>query len=147
MPNIVKFRPIPSTNFFQSGLFDDFFNRSIADFIGSDGLMNQPPVNISESDHAYWIEFAAPGFEKQAFTIQVENQTLTVSAQRETKQKDENERYTRREFRFESFKRSFKLPDTVNQTEVSAVYENGVLKVMLPKTEKAQSIEKTIPIA
>lgn len=146
MTNIVKFRPSPSTNFFPNGLFDDFFNRSIADFIGSDGLVNQPAVNISETEASFLLEVAAPGFEKTDFSIQVENHQLNVRAERENKQEDKNERYTRREFRYESFSRSFKLPETVNQAEVSAVYENGLLKVTLPKNEVAKTIVKTISI-
>ena len=146
MTNIVKFRPSPSTNFFPNGLFDDFFNRSIADFIGSDGLVNQPAVNISETEVSFLLEVAAPGFEKTDFSIQVENHHLTVRAERENKQEDKSERYTRREFRYESFSRSFKLPETVNQAEVSAVYENGLLKVTLPKNEAAKTIVKTISI-
>lgn len=147
MTSIAKFRPFPTTKFFPNGLFDEFLNRSIGDFIGSDGLTNQPAVNILETATSFELEFAAPGFEKQDFSLNVEQDYLTVNAQRENKQEETNERYTRREFRFDSFKRSFKLPATVNQDAVSAVYKNGVLQVTLPKKEEATTPVKTIAIS
>lgn len=147
MTSIAKIRPFHTTKFFPNGLFDEFFNRSIGDMLGSDGLMNQPSVNILETANAFELEFAAPGFEKQDFSLNVENEYLTVSAQKETKQEENNERYTRREFRFDAFKRSFKLPATINQEAVSAVYKNGVLQVTLPKKEEATTVVKTIAIS
>lgn len=146
MANIAKFRPYPATKYFNGGLFDEFFNRSIADVIGSDVLINQPAVNILETNTAFKLEFAAPGFEKQDFTLNVEDKMLTVSGAREQKQEEQQERYTRREFRFDSFQRSFKLPDVVNQDGITAVYEHGVLQVTLPKKEEAVPVVKTISI-
>ena len=146
MANIAKFRPFPSTKFFPNSLFDDFFNRSIADFVGSDALVTQPAVNILETNAAFKLEVAAPGFEKQDFSLNVENDYLTVRAQRERQKDDAAERVTRREFRFDAFERSFKLPATVNQEMISAVYENGVLIVTIPKKEEAKSVVKTIEI-
>lgn len=147
MTNIAKFRPFPTTKFSANGLFDDFFNRSIADYIGADALVNQPAVNILETNTSFKLEVAAPGFEKQDFALNLENDFLTISAQRENKQEATNERFTRREFRFDTFKRSFKLPATVNQGDISAVYENGVLLVTLPKKEEATTSVKTITIS
>lgn len=146
MTNIAKFRPYNSTKILSNGLFDDLFNRSIADFIGSDTLTSQPAVNIAETEAAFLIELAAPGFDKQEFSLKVEQDNLMISAEKESKEEEKNERYARREFRFESFKRSFKLPETVNQADVSAVYENGVLKVTLPKKDEAKSVVKTVAI-
>jgi len=146
MANIAKFRPFPSTKFFPNSLFDDFFNRSIADFVGSDALVTQPAVNILETNAAFKLEVAAPGFEKQDFSLNVENDYLTVRAQCERQKDDTTERVTRREFRFDAFERSFKLPATVNQEMISAVYENGVLIVTIPKKEEAKSVVKTIEI-
>lgn len=147
MNSVAKFRSFPATKIFPGGLLDDFFNHSIADFIGSDNLINQPAVNISETNTSYELEVAAPGFEKQDFTLHVENDYLTIGAQRENKQEETGERFTRREFRYDGFKRSFKLPLTVNQDKVSAVYNNGILQVTLPKKEEATSVVKTIVIS
>lgn len=146
MTNIAKFRPFPTTKFFPNGLFDDFFNRSIADVLGSDVLVNQPAVNIVETNTSFQLEVAAPGFDKQDFILNVADDFLTVRTQRESKKEETGERYTRREFRFDGFERSFKLPATVNQEAVSAVYENGVLLITLPKKEEAKSVVKTISI-
>ena len=146
MTNLAKFRPLPATKFFTNGLFDDMLNRSIADFVGADVLVSQPAVNILENNTSFMLEVAAPGFEKQNFTLSVENNYLTINAQREQKEEENAERFTRREFRFDGFSRSFKLPATVNQDAVSAVYENGVLTVTLPKKEEATTVIKTIAI-
>ena len=146
MTNIAKFRQFPATKFFPNGLFDNMLNRSIAEFVGSDVLVSQPAVNILETNTSFTLEVAAPGFEKQHFTLKVENDYLTVSAQRENKQEENSERFTRREFRFDGFNRSFKLPATVNQEGVGAVYENGVLIITLPKKEEATTAVKTISI-
>ena len=147
MSNIAKFRPLPTTNSFSNGLLDEFFNRSIGDILGSDVVVNQPAVNILETATAFELEFAAPGFEKQDFSLNVENGHLTVNAKRENKQEASNERFTRREFRFDSFKRTFTIPETVNQDSISAVYQNGVLYVTLPKKEEATTNVKTIAIS
>lgn len=147
MSNIAKFRPLPTTNSFSNGLLDEFFNRSIGDILGSDVVVNQPAVNILETATAFELEFAAPGFEKQDFSLNVENGHLTVNAKRENKQEASNERFTRREFRFDSFKRTFTIPETVNQDSISAVYQNGVLHVTLPKKEEATTNVKTIAIS
>ncbi|MBV6440745.1 MAG: hypothetical protein EPGJADBJ_02417 [Saprospiraceae bacterium] len=147
MTNLVKFQPLPSTKPLFNGFLDEFFNRNISNFIGSDAVLNQPAVNIVETDEAFKLEFAAPGYDKQDFSVNVENDFLTVSASRETKNEEQNERYTRREFSVTSFKHSFKLPKTVNQEAIAAVYENGILNVTLGKKEEAKPVVKTIQIA
>lgn len=146
MANIAKIRTYPSTNFFPGGLLNDFFNRSIGDFVGSDMLATQPAVNVVETSAEFRLEVAAPGFEKQDFTVSVEKDYLTISAKHEQKETAEDEHFTRREFRFESFQRAFKLPQTVNQEHVKAVYDNGILKVTLPKKEEAKAVSKVIAI-
>ncbi|MBN8679037.1 MAG: Hsp20/alpha crystallin family protein [Chitinophagales bacterium] len=148
MTNVVKFQPLPATKFFTNGLFDEFFNRNVGEFIGNENWTSQPAVNVTENDESFNIEVAAPGFSKPDFSLNVENGQLVVSAKREEKAEENNEknRFLRREFRFESFKRSFKLPNTVNQDAISAVYENGLLLVTLPKKEEAKPVSKTIQI-
>jgi HSP20 family protein len=150
MASIVKVQPFPATKFFTNGFFDEFFNRGLGEFVGNDVQYYQPAVNVTETDHAFKLELAAPGFEKQHFTLNVENGHLTVTAKREEKTEEGDivkSRYLRREFRYESFKRSFKLPNTVNQDAISAVYENGILNIELPKKEEAKPLAKTIEIA
>lgn len=146
MTSIVKFPPLPATKSFSNGFFDEFFNRSIGDFIGYDGMLNQPAVNVFETENAFKLEIAAPGFDKQDFSVSLENDLLTVSAKHETKSEETKTRYTRREFAVASFKRSFKLPKTVNHEAVAAVYENGILNVTIGKKEEAKPLVKTIEI-
>jgi HSP20 family protein len=146
MTNIVKFHPYPSTKTFVNGLFDEFFNRNLADHVGADNFVSHTPVNVIETDDAFKIELAAPGFDKQNFTLQVENDQLTIEAKHETKQEETTERYTRREFKVNAIKRSFKLPKTVNQDAINAVYENGILNVTIGKKEETKPAVKTITI-
>lgn len=146
MTNVVKFQPFPSTKPLFNGFLDEFFNRSLSDFVGNDATLTQPAVNVVETDDTIKLELAAPGFEKQDFSVNVENELLTITAKHEAKKEETNERFTRREFAVTSFKRSFKLPKTVNQENISAVYEKGILNVTLGKREEAKPVVKTIEI-
>ena len=148
MTSVVKFQPHPATKSFVNGLFDEFFNRGIADYVGHDTVFSHPSANVTESKDAFKVELAAPGFDKSHFSLQVEKDQLIISAQREAKTEDEaaTERYVRREFRYDAFKRSFKLPQTVNQDSIAAVYNNGILSVTLPKKEEAKPLVRAIEI-
>ncbi|MCC7506923.1 MAG: Hsp20/alpha crystallin family protein [Saprospiraceae bacterium] len=146
MANITKFYPATATKPFFGGLFDEFFNQNLINFVGADTVVNQPAVNVLETPDAFRLEIAAPGFDKQDFTVNVENDRLTVSGKRETSTEDKQEKFMRREFHFTSFQRSFNLPDSVNQNEVVAVYNNGVLHVTLPKKAESKAVTKTIAI-
>lgn len=150
MANIVKVHPFPATKTFSNGLINEFFNRGISDFFGNDDWSaSQPAVNVTESKDAFVVSVAAPGFDKKDFSINVDNGYLTLEAKHEakTEEKSENsERFLRREFRYEAFKRAFKIPQTVNLDSVNAVYENGVLNVTLPKKEEAKPQSKSIQI-
>lgn len=99
---------------------------------------NSPAVNIIEKDQAFTLELAAPGMKKDDFNIELNNDLLTISVSRESDQEAEDIKYTRREFSFASFKRSFTLPESINTAEISATYEDGILVVGLPKREEAQ---------
>lgn len=146
MSQIVKFRPLPTTKFFGNGLLDEFFNRGLAEFVGADSVLNQPAVNVVETKDAFRLEIAAPGFDKQDFTLQIENGYVTIEAKHEANTEETEERYTRREFRYESFKRSYKLPETVNQEAIVAVYDKGILNVTLPKKEEVKPAVKAIQV-
>ena len=150
MANIVKVHPFPATKTTSNGLINEFFNRGLADFFGGDDWAHsQPAVNVAENRDSFRLAVAAPGFDKKDFTISVENNYLTIEGKREaaTQEKSENsERILRREFRYETFRRSFKLPNSVNIEHISAVYENGILNVELPKKEESRPLSKTIQI-
>jgi len=119
-------------------LIEEFFKP---DWMGGMERMNMnvPAVNIKETDHSYVVELAAPGKKKEDFNIELEDNVLTISseARNEKEEKDNEGKYTRREFSYSSFKRAFTLPETVNEYEINATYENGVLHLTLPKKEEA----------
>lgn len=100
---------------------------------------NIPAVNIKETDTNYSLELAAPGKVKDDFVIEIDHNVLTISSEvkTENEQKDDNGRYTRKEFSYAAFRRAFTLPETVNTEDINANYDNGVLLVTLPKKQEA----------
>lgn len=137
--NIVKFEPTFSAKEFR-GFFDDFFNRNIADVFGSDFTYNTPSINVIETESAYKVEVAAPGLDKADFEISVDKGNLSIAAKKEKSDEVKDGKYTRREFNYTSFSRSFALPETVKADDIAATYANGVLTLTLPKT-KATKVE------
>lgn len=126
-------------------LFDDFFNTSIADIVGSDFTTNQPSVNIIEEDDKYTLELAVPGVNKEDFNVEVDKNRLIISATHTKEETDKEEgKFTRREFNFSSFERSFHLPKSVDKNAIDANYQNGLLTLMLSKTEDAKVKEPTV---
>ena len=131
-----SFRTLPSL----SSWLDDVVNNGFGtEFMSNFNTgMSLPSVNVKDNDDAYTVEMAVPGLKKSDFDISVDNNLLSVSAELETDSKDENENYTRREFGYSSFKRTFSLPETVEGEKISAKYEDGILKVNLPKRDEAK---------
>jgi HSP20 family protein len=123
-------------------VFQDFFNtainRTLSDYLNVDAPITQPSVNITETADEYKIQLAAPGMQKKDFNIALENDRLTISAEKEESKEDNSENYTRKEFSYSSFSRSFELPDTVHAEKVEASYENGILNISLPKKPEAK---------
>ncbi len=124
---------------------EDLFNRSISDFIGFDYTTSNPLVNFSEHETNYILEMAAPGLQKEDFKISLENNMLSISVEKETTVEQKG-KYTRKEFSYTKFKRSFTLPENVKADEISAKYENGILHLHLPKNEVNIVKNKTIAI-
>jgi HSP20 family protein len=125
------------------GLFNDFFSRDLWNW----GLENNsstntsiPAINVKETNDHYEVELAAPGMEKKDFKIELNGNMLTISSERQNEWEDkEDERYTRREFSYQSFQRSFQLPkDVVDEDKIQAKYENGLLHLTIPKKEHAK---------
>jgi len=116
-----------------NALADHFFKGSIADFVGSDFVQSQPTVNVIETDKAFRLELAAPGLEKGDFHLNIEKNHLKISVKKEQEEMAEGEKFTRREFAYTSFERSFKLSDKVDQEAISASYEQGILNIHVPK--------------
>ena len=134
MSNLVNF------NSGINSIFDDLFNNSFSNFVGSDFASNLPSVNISESVDDFKIELAAPGLQKEDFEINVEKNTLTISAKKENVNEVNDEKITRKEFSYRTFSRSFQLPEGVESNAIVANYESGILGVILPKKEEAKEL-------
>lgn len=104
-------------------------------------------VNVKETETAYELEVAAPGLSKEDFKIDVDGDTLTISAEKEANKEEKQDSYTRKEFSYSSFKRSFNLPErTVETDKITAKYVDGVLQLVVPKSEKANT-QKRITVS
>ena len=104
------------------------------------------PVNIKETGNGYSLEVVAPGFEKTDFKVNIDNNVLTISAEKKSEEKVENEKQVRKEYSYRSFKRSFTIDDKIDATSVEASYVNGVLKLNLPKKAEVRESAKDIKI-
>lgn len=121
---------------FSSELSDFFDNEDLfRDEFWGKAIMKQPAMNIKETDGKYTIEVAAPGLEKEDFKVSVKDGQLTISAEKESSTEEKKENYARREFSYNSFKRSLMLPDNVLEDQIDASYENGMLNITLNKKE------------
>ncbi|MBT3303250.1 MAG: Hsp20/alpha crystallin family protein [Bacteroidetes bacterium] len=120
-----------------SKFFDNFFEND-RDFFTPKAKNNLPAVNVVESKEEFVIEVAAPGLKKNDFNVKLDNDVITIETKTEEKEMKEEMNFTRREFNYSSFSRSFTLPDSIESSKIDAKYEDGVLKVMLPKKEEAK---------
>ena len=115
-----------------------FFNGSLFDF-DDDFFSSTPPANIKENDKEFLLYMSSPGMRREDFKIELENGILTVSSEREEVLNEDEEKYRRKEFSYYSFSRTFALPDNVDENNIKAKYENGMLELILPKKEGAIS--------
>ncbi len=128
--------------------FDDFFTK---DFLGlerdTSWVKSNPAVNIKEVDDAFLIEVAAPGLTKEDFKLEMDKNILTISFENK-EEKEETGKYTRKEFSYTSFKRSFTIPtETVDVERIDAKYDNGILNLHLPKKEEMkEKAKRTIEV-
>lgn len=126
---------------------DELFNQGINQLLGSDFVSSSlPATNVIETENNFRIDIVAVGFAKENFKVNTEKGLLTIEAKVEETKADETEKFIRREFKKQSFKRSFQLSDAVNIEEIVATYENGILSLTLPKKEEAKAINKTIAV-
>ncbi len=131
-------------------LFDDFF-RPWNEWFDQGGIMgktmNVPAVNIVENKDDYLVTLAVPGMNKDDFNIDVNGTMLTISCEKEEKKEEKDAKYNRKEYNYSSFSRSFTLPDEINKEKIDASYENGILKINLPKREEAKKLINSKHIA
>ncbi|MFC2138928.1 Hsp20/alpha crystallin family protein [Bacteroidota bacterium] len=125
-----------------------FLPEFVNEFFGSDSLSrffdgytsnaSIPNVNVAEGKDEYKIEVAAPGLSKNDFKVDVHDNLLEISSERSVENEEKNENYVRREFNYNSFKRSFSLPDEVDADKIKASHKDGILNILIPKKEEAK---------
>lgn len=119
--------------------WENFFGRDfLPEFFSDDNYKSVPAVNIVENNDEYVIEVAAPGLDKKDFKIDLENNQLTISSEKEDRMEDKNEKTIRKEFRYSTFCRTFTLPETVENDKIKAKHKDGILFVTIPKKEVAK---------
>ena len=131
-------------------LFEDFFkpwSQWFDDGGFSSRVMNVPAVNITENADHYNVSLAAPGLKKEDFKIDIDGNMLTISSEKEERKEQKEEKYTRKEYSYSSFSRSFTLPEDVKQEAIDARYQDGVLNLTLPRKEEAKRAVTTKNIA
>lgn len=135
-------------------IWNDLFERSLFSHpLNGHSEFTVPPVNISESDNSFLVELAAPGLKKDDFKISLDRNQMSIAVEQstskegETENKTDNVKYSKREFSYQSFSRSFTLPETANLEGISASYEDGVLKVSIAKKDEAKlNAQRTISV-
>ena len=123
-------------------LFGQLFDNDLFDWTNrnySDTNTTLPSVNIKENADAFKVEMAVPGFDKKDFKIELNHNVLTISSEKKVENETKNdEHFTRREYSYQSFSRSFTLPEAANGDKISAKYDNGILDIEIPKREEAK---------
>jgi len=138
-----------STNYpTLSSLFDNMFDTEVSDWKRKNYSATQttlPKVNIFEDKDGFTVEMAVPGMKKEDFEIKLDQNLLTISSEKNDEKKEV--KYVRREFAYQSFKRSFTLPEAADDEKISAAYEQGVLRVSIPKKEEAKPVHRAIAVS
>jgi HSP20 family protein len=132
-------------------VFDDFFMRDLFQLPGfarTSVVTSVPSVNIKETEKSYELEIAAPGMKREDFKVELDGQQLTISAEKKAEQETKEENYTRKEFNYSGFTRSFTLPERMVDAEnISAKYTDGILYLTVPKTKEAIKPTRLIEVA
>ena len=140
MSNLSKFNERSFLSPFFSDVFDD-------GFFGTKKWDTLPAANIAEGEKEFSIELAVPGYKKEDFKVKVDKDMLTISAETKSEKSEGDKQYTRKEYNYSSFARSFRLPDNVKDDAITAKYENGVLQLALPKSNVQITATKEIKVA
>lgn len=137
MNAIIRKKQSPITGLWSNILDQDFFGMPSYEHAAH----TLPKVNIIEDDNGFKIELAVPGFEKNDFNIEVDDDVISISLEKEI---DATTTYNKREFNFGSFKRAFNLPESAHSAKISANYTSGILNILIPKKEEAKPIPSRI---
>jgi HSP20 family protein len=144
--SIVKFRHYPAKSF--NNLMDDFFPQLPSLFLNEPvvNLGQIVPVNIKQDENGYVLDVIAPGFNKEDFKIHLDKNLLTISAEKQAEEENKNEKDIRKEYKYQSFKRSFTIDEKIDTEKIEAKYENGVLRLNLENKEEVKKPTKQITI-
>ncbi|HWY34577.1 MAG TPA: Hsp20/alpha crystallin family protein [Nitrosopumilaceae archaeon] len=129
----------PLSGFIENFFGDSIFGKEHGEFI--------PAANLKDEEHRYTIDLSVPGFEKNDFKIELSDKILSVSAKHQSEKETKEKDYTRKEYNYGSFQRMFALPEEIKEEAIEAKYENGILKLSLPKKEGKRKTHKEIKIA
>ncbi len=144
--SLVKFQEGNNRNVLAPGfsdIFESFFNDS---FLSDRMISRVPAVNVAETDDGYHIELAAPGLKKEDFKIDLDRNMLNISVEKKSEETESNKKYNKREYSYTSFVRSFTLPDSADEGNIEAEYNDGVLKIKIAKREESKIASRHIEI-
>ncbi|MCP4442835.1 MAG: Hsp20/alpha crystallin family protein [Aureispira sp.] len=142
---LVKRNSRTANPFFNNFFADDFFTPFFSKPLKTSRASQLPAINIKEEEGDYTVEVAAPGMSKEDFKIEIDNDILTISTEKETSKEEKKGNYTYKEFGYSSFKRSFSLDkESMNLDKVSASYKDGILSLHIPKQVEAPKEKKTL---
>jgi HSP20 family protein len=134
----------------KNGIVNPFFNDVYSllndSYLSEKIATRTPAVNIAESDNQFEIDLAVPGLSKEDIKINLDKNVLSVSADKKTETVDENKKFTKREYSFNSFSRSFNLPESADQSKIEADYTAGILKLTIAKKEEAKFQSREIAV-
>lgn len=127
--------------------FNDVFDAVFNDTFFNDRMVARvPAVNISETEHNYHVELAAPGLKKEDFKLNLERNNLSISVEQASENQDNQKNYSKREYSYSSFVRSFTLPESADDSQIDATYTDGVLRIDIAKREEAKAVRRQIEI-
>ncbi|WP_213521978.1 Hsp20/alpha crystallin family protein [Nonlabens sp.] len=141
--SLVKFKRTPIGNLMTTDLFDNdgFFENLLWN-----KKLDQPALNIKETDDSFEVELAAPGFDKKDFDVTIEEGCLKITAEKSSSKEEKEDNYTRKEFNYNSFEKRLQLPDSVQEDHIKAAYKNGILSFNLFKKEETKN-KKPLKVA
>lgn len=144
---LVKFNPAKQNGNALLPGFNDVFDSIFNDTFFNDRLTSRvPAANVSESEDHYHVELAAPGLKKEDFKLSLDNNLLNISVEQQHENNNSQKRFSKREFSYNSWVRSFTLPESANAEQIEAVYTDGILKIDIAKREEAKMVRRQIEI-
>lgn len=146
----IVMKTVNKNSIWLPGLLDNIlFDNKLDVFNNNYETFSIPAVNIIENFPNFVVELAVPGLKKESFTIEVEEDTLKIASKKVEEKKEENTnfQYRRKEFNYSNFERSFKLPENIKVEDIQANYENGILRVTIPKMEEKKALKKMVEIS